>query len=77
MDVNRMFRQYKEKAGIKKSGSLRVFGRHSPASITIKNGCDIMTVKEIMRRKDIETTARYLHISDQTKREKFEKYLTL
>ncbi len=36
-----------------------------------------MTVKEIMRHKDIETTARYLHISDQTKREKFEKYLTL
>jgi len=77
MDLHRMFRQYKEKAGVKKSGGLHVFGRHSPASIMIKNGCDIMTIKEIMRHKDIETTARYLHISDQTKREKFEKYLVL
>lgn len=77
MDVNRMFRQYKKKAGVSKPGGVHVFGRHSPASIMIKNGCDIMTIKAIMRHKDIETTARYLHISDQTKREKFEKYLTL
>lgn len=77
MDLHRMFRQYKKKANIYKPGGLHVFGRHSPASIMIKNGCDIMTIKEIMRHRDIETTARYLHISDQTKREKYEKYLTL
>jgi integrase/recombinase XerD len=77
MDVHRMFRQYKKKANIDKPGGLHVFGRHSPASIMIKNGCDIMTIKAIMRHRDIETTARYLHISDQTKREKYEKYLTL
>jgi integrase/recombinase XerD len=77
MDVHRMFRQYKKKANINKPGGLHVFGRHSPASIMIKNGCYIMTIKAIMRHRDIETTARYLHISDQTKREKFEKYLIL
>ena len=77
MSVHRMYKDYKKKAGINKPGGLHVFGRHSPASIMIKNGCDIMTIKAIMRHKDIETTARYLHISDQTKREKYEKYLTL
>lgn len=77
MGVRRMYKDYKKKAGINKRGGLHVFVRHTPASLMIKNGCDIMTVKEIMRHKDIETTARYLHISDQTKREKFEKYLTL
>jgi integrase/recombinase XerD len=75
--VYRMYKDYKKKAGINKRGGLHVFGRHSPASIMIKNGCDIMTIKEIMRHRDIEKTARYLHISDQTKREKYEKYLTL
>jgi integrase/recombinase XerD len=77
MDVHRMFTQYKKKAGIEKRGGLHVFGRHSPGSLMIKNGCDIITVKEIMRHKDIETTARYLHISDVTKREKYEQFLKL
>ena len=54
-----------------------MFGRHSAASILIKNGCDIMTIKELLRHEDIETTVRYLHLSDQTKREKYEKYLVL
>ena len=77
MGVHRMYTDYKKMAGINKHGGLHVFGRHTPASLMMKNGCDIMTLKEIMRHKDIETTARYLHISDQTKREKFEKYLIL
>jgi integrase/recombinase XerD len=72
-----MFKKYKKLAKITKPGGLHVFGRHSPASIMIKNGCDIMTIKEIMRHKDIKTTARYLHISDQTKRLKYEQFLVL
>lgn len=75
--VYRMYKDYKKMAGINKRGGLHVFGRHTPASLMIKHGCDIMTIKEIMRHKDIETTARYLHICDQTKREKLEKYLVL
>jgi integrase/recombinase XerD len=77
MDAHRMFRDYKEKAGIVKPGGLHVFGRHSPASIMVKNGCDILTIKEIMRHRDIKTTSRYLHIGDQTKREKYEQFLRL
>ncbi len=76
-EVHAMFTKYKKKGEVSKPGGLHVFGRHTPASIMIKNGCDIMTIKEILRHKDIKTTARYLHIGDQTKRDKFEKYLTL
>ena len=77
VDVHRMFSKYKKKAGVTKPGGLHVFGRHSPASLMMKNGCDIITVKEIMRHRDIKTTTRYLHISDQTKREKYERYLKI
>lgn len=76
-DLYKMFISYKTKAGITKPGGLHVFGRHSAASILIKNGCDIMTIKELLRHEDIETTARYLHLSDQIKREKYERYLTV
>ena len=76
-DLYKMFVRYKARAGITKPGGLHVFGRHSAASILIKNGCDIMTIKELLRHEDIETTVRYLHLSDQTKREKYEKYLVL
>ena len=76
-DLYKMFMSYKKKAGISKPGGLHVFARHSSASILIKNGCDIMTIKELLRHESIDTTARYLHISDETIREKYEKYLIL
>jgi integrase/recombinase XerD len=77
-DVYRMFIDYKAKAGLKdKPGGLHVFARHSAASILIKNGYDIMTIKELLRHNDIATTARYLHLSDQTRRQKYEEYLVL
>jgi len=76
-DVHRLLMSYKKKAGVNKPGGVHVFGRHSPASIMIKNGCDILTIKELMRHQDIKTTSRYLHISDQVKREKHAQYLTL
>jgi len=72
-----MFTNYKKKAGIDKIGGVHVFGRHSPASILVKNGCDIMTVKKLMRHKDITTTSRYLHISDEDMRQKHNKYLKI
>lgn len=75
--LHKMFINYKRKSGICKVGGLHVFGRHSPASIMIKNGIDIMTLKELMRHSDIETTVRYLHISDETKRHKHNEYLVL
>lgn len=77
-EVYRLFIHYKEKAGLKnRPGGAHVFARHSAASIMIKNGCDILTIKDILRHSNIETTARYLHMSDKTKREKYEEYLVL
>lgn len=75
--VSRMFDYYKQLAGIEKHGSAHVFSRHSLASILIKNNCDIVTVKELMRHDSINTTMRYIHISDSIKREKYEHCLML
>jgi integrase/recombinase XerD len=77
IDIHHMFCAYKKKAGIEKRGGLHVFARHTPATIMIANGCDIRIVQEVLRHKDIRTTLRYAHVSDKTKREKYEQYLTL
>ena len=69
--------RYKKAAGVNRPGGIHVFGRHTPASILVKNGCDIMTIKEIMRHRDITTTARYLHINDEVRRTKYTQYLKL
>jgi site-specific recombinase XerD len=76
-EVSRMFERYKKRANITKPGGIHVFGRHTPASIMIKNGCDILTIKDLLRHKDITTTARYLHVSEQTCRLKQCKFLRL
>ena len=76
-DVHRMFVYYKNKAKIKKPGAVHVFSRHTTATMMIANGADIRIVKEILRHKDIKTTLRYAHVSDKTKREKYEQCLTL
>lgn len=72
-----IFYNYKEKAGVEKQGGLHVFARHTPATIMIANGCDIRIVKEVLRHRDIRTTLRYAHVSDKTKREKYEQFLKL
>lgn len=76
-DVHRMFLYYKKKAGVKKSGAVHVFSRHTTATMMIANGADIRIVKDILRHTDIRTTLRYAHVSDKTKREKYEQCLTL
>ncbi len=65
--VYRMFMHYKQLAGIEKHGGLHVFGRHSMGSLLVKNGCDLVTVKELMRHSDVHTTMRYLHVADSAK----------
>ncbi|MCJ7444716.1 MAG: tyrosine-type recombinase/integrase [Methanotrichaceae archaeon] len=74
-DVYRMFIFYKRKAGIQKPGGVHVFSRHTPAMLMIKNGCDIRIVKEILRHKDIQTTMRYAHVAETTKRAAYDKFL--
>lgn len=76
-DVYRMFMTYKKRAGIEKHGGVHVFARHTSATIMVANGCDIRTIGDILRHRDIRTTLRYAHVSDKTKREKYEKCLVL
>jgi len=75
--VYRMFMYYKKLAGIEKSGGVHVFSRHSVGSLLVKRGCDIVTIKELMRHSDVQTTMRYLHIADSTKRDKYDKYINV
>ena len=55
--------------------AVHVFSRHSMGSLLVKRGCDILAIKEIMRHSDVQTTMRYLHTSEASKREKYERFL--
>ena len=70
-----MFARCKKRAGVTSRGSLHVWGRHSPASIMVKHGCDVYSLQQLMRHSSISTTARYLHTDVATLREKQSKYL--
>ena len=73
--VYRMFMYYKKLAGIEKHGGVHVFARHSMGSLLVKRGCDLLAIKDIMRHADVQTTMRYLHTSEASRREKYERYL--
>ena len=75
--IYNIFRRCKEQAGITKPGGVHVFFRHSSATLLLKRGCDLLTVKELLRHKDIKTTERYLHLTDSEKRSKYDKFLRL
>jgi len=75
--VEQMFKYWKDRAGITKPGGVHVFGRHTPASIMVKNGCDVYSLQQLMRHSSIKTTARYLHTDIATLREKQIKFLEL
>jgi site-specific recombinase XerD len=76
-DIYRLVIYYKEKAGIKKPGGAHILFRHTPASLMIQNGCDLLTIQQVMRHNNIQTTMLYLHLADETKRYKYDKFLRL
>jgi len=49
----------------------------TPASIMVQNGCDLLTIQQVMRYNDIQTTMRYLHLADKYKRESYDRFLKL
>jgi len=75
--VEFMFKYWKDRAGITKPGGVHVFGRHTSASIMVKNGCDVYSLQQLMRHSSIKTTARYLHTDIATLREKQNAYLDI
>jgi site-specific recombinase XerD len=75
-DLYRMFVGYKRKAGISIPGGTHLL-RHAGATILLKNGADLLTVKTLLRHASISTTERYLHLTQESIRQKYEKYLVL
>ena len=76
-EIHRLVVHYKKRAGINKPGGAHVLFRHTPASIMVQNGCDLLTIQQVMRHNDIQTTMRYLHLADKYKRERYDQFLKL
>ena len=76
-DIHRLVVSYKKRADINKPGGAHVLFRHTPASIMVQNGCDLLTIQQVMRHNDIQTTMRYLHLADESKRERYDQFLKL
>jgi integrase/recombinase XerD len=76
-EIYRLVIYYKGKAGIKKPGGAHVLFRHTPASLMIQNGCDLLTIQQVMRHNDIQTAMRYLHLADDTRRYKYDRFLKI
>lgn len=60
-----------------KEGGAHVLFRHTPASLMVQNGCDLLTIQHVLRHNDINTSMRYLHLADDAKRSKYDQFLKL
>jgi site-specific recombinase XerD len=43
----------------------------------VQNGYDLLTIQQVMRHNDIQTTMRYLHLADDAKRSEYDIFLKL
>ena len=59
--VQWIFKEGREKAGLPKWVTAHVL-RHSYATSILKNGTDLLTLKELLGHKKLATTAGYLHL---------------
>lgn len=72
--VRVLCRRYALLAGIQKPVSPHMF-RHALATNLLSKGCPLPFVQRQLRHSRIETTMRYLHLSDKAQRENYERFL--
>jgi integron integrase len=63
--AERAFKAAVRRAGITKRATCHTL-RHSFATETLRSGCDIRTLQQVMGHRDIRTTTLYLHVVQQT-----------
>lgn len=74
-DIWRLFSRFTKKAGINKKISAHTL-RHTFATNMLYNGCDLVTIKELLGHAGIEVTARaYIGIDKRKIKENHMKYL--
>lgn len=62
--VQKIINDIVQKAGVKKNVSPHML-RHSFATHLLNEGCDILTVKELLGHESLETTQVYTHVSNE------------
>lgn len=72
--VRVLARRYGRLAGLSKVVSPHMF-RHALATNLLSKGCPLPFVQRQLRHSRIETTMRYLHLSDKALRDNYERFL--
>lgn len=71
-DIQYFYRKIRKETGLIKLTSHRL--RHTFASLSIQNGMNLLTLKEILGHENIRTTGRYLHADRNKTKIGHEKY---
>lgn len=71
-NANPIIRQYCKKAGIPKHVTAHIL-RHTFATLLIRKGVDIVTVKDLLDHEDLSTTQVYTHSSEELQRAALEE----
>lgn len=71
--VSHLVRKAAKLANISKNVHPHLF-RHGFATALLENGSDVRTTQEILGHENIQTTMRYMHVTDQRIKESHEKF---
>lgn len=63
--VWKVYRRSKGLAGIKKNGGVHAL-RHAFATHALESGIDLYTISQLLGHKCMQSTGRYLHLTDKT-----------